>query len=283
MFSWTMELLSNINKIAFFSWLLKMCPLIICCSSLSLRSSEICLVFWTNVRRQCSSLIVFLQQSRCHFLCVFPRTISSMLEVASGPEGELPGTGVVVVLWLSDVGVCVHREVVFLQVWRGLVVILGNSGALLLPGHFLIDRNSRLWSLKMPPPHLQHITLSLKTVFWLIARLNFCSVWTITKLQHPMLSFVWALVWLYLEALIFFKNVSSRGHCFITQPGKMENKPMDVYEVLKTVKNCLLSWFLLSHEVLQSWQRIFTIYGTERFWPFYCKNDWIIQIIALYM
>lgn len=79
-----------------------------------------------------------------------------MADVTSGSEGELSGAGVVVVLRLADVGVSVHCEVDFLQVQRGLLVILGESSALLLPGHFLIDGNWKLCSEMMPHLHLKH-------------------------------------------------------------------------------------------------------------------------------
>lgn len=72
--------------------------------------------------------------------------------MVSVSQFELSGTGVVVVLKLSDVWVSVHGEVDFLQVRGGLVVILGASGALvlLLPAHFLIDWSMRLWFAMRP-------------------------------------------------------------------------------------------------------------------------------------
>lgn len=58
------------------------------------------------------SLVTELVSFPVHVCC----TIILMPEVTSGSEGELSGAGVVVVLWLSDVGVSVHGEVDFLQV-----------------------------------------------------------------------------------------------------------------------------------------------------------------------
>lgn len=113
-----MELLSNINKIAFFSWLFKMSRFFICPRFI---------LGW-----------VFF------FLSSLP-AMTALHEVSSGRAvGELSGTGVVVVLRLPEAGVGVHGEVGFLQVGRGLVAILGNYGTLLLPVHFLVDDNRRL-------------------------------------------------------------------------------------------------------------------------------------------
>lgn len=138
-----------------------MCRLVIWCLS---SVKQILLISWTRSPLSLSYFcgragVACLLLACCsvHVCC----TIRSMPEVTSGSEGELSGTGVVVVLWLSDVGVSIHGEVHFLQVWGGLVVILGDSGALLLPGHFLIDGNRRLPSVMMPHLHLQHITLFL--------------------------------------------------------------------------------------------------------------------------
>ena len=60
------------------------------------------------------------------------------------------------------------------------MVILGDSGALLLPGHFLVDWNRGLWCLMRLRLHLclQHITL-----FLTIVEVNVCSVWNIYKLM----------------------------------------------------------------------------------------------------
>lgn len=84
-------------------------------------------------------------------------TVGPMVSVS---QFELSGTGVVVVLKLSDVWVSVHGEADFLQVRGDLVVILGASGALLLlllPAHFLIDWSMRLRFAMRPRTHLQHI------------------------------------------------------------------------------------------------------------------------------
>lgn len=143
MFSWTMELLSNINKIAFFSWLLKTSYLLFVAvppnwdfSYFLDEKKPLTLISKADVT-SCESLL----HHECH---------------KSRSEGELSGTGVAVVLWLSDVWVSVHRVVCFLPLWGRLWVIFS---ALLLPGHFLIDRNRRLWSVMIPCLHLQHITL----------------------------------------------------------------------------------------------------------------------------
>lgn len=98
--------------------------------------------------RACAAL-VFLQR-RLLFPVTARSTVGPMVSVS---QFELSGTGVVVVLKLSDVWVSVHGEVDFLQVRGGLVVILGASGALvllLLPAHFLIDRSMRLWFAMRP-------------------------------------------------------------------------------------------------------------------------------------
>lgn len=114
----------------------------------SFHQTEIFLISWTQSHLSLSYLISAVGLVPLPLRCAI---------IASGSEGELPGTGVVVVLWLSDdVWVRVHGEVDFLQVWGGLKVILGVSGTLLLPGHFLIDRSRRLWSVLMPRLHLQH-------------------------------------------------------------------------------------------------------------------------------
>lgn len=104
--------------------------------------------------RACAAL-VFLQR-RLLFPVTARSTVGPMVSVS---QFELSGTGVVVVLKLSDVWVSVHGEVDFLQVRGGLVVILGASGALvlLLPAHFLIDRSMRLWFAMRPELHLQHM------------------------------------------------------------------------------------------------------------------------------
>lgn len=95
----------------------------------------------------CAAL-VFLQR-RLLFPVTARSTVGPMVSVS---QFELSGTGVVVVLKLSDVWVSVHGEVDFLQVRGGLVVILGASGALvlLLPPHFLIDWSMRLWFAMRP-------------------------------------------------------------------------------------------------------------------------------------
>lgn len=172
MFSWTMELLSNINKIAFF-FLVVICP-----SAFVPQIWDLSFPGWvvaSHMRSHHISSVAELVSFPVRVCC----TIILMPEVTSGSEGELPGTGVVVVLWLSDVGVSIHGEVDFLQVWGALVVILGDSGALLLPGHFLIDWNRGLWCLMRLRLRLQHMTL-----FLTIVEVNVCSVWNINKLLH---------------------------------------------------------------------------------------------------
>lgn len=106
-----MELLSNINKIAFFFLAVKKCA--IWCFLRSTKPRPF-LISWMTRRLSLSyhvaavELVSFPVSVRC--------TISAMPEVTSDSEGELSGTCVVVVLWLSDVGVGVHGEVDFLQV-----------------------------------------------------------------------------------------------------------------------------------------------------------------------
>lgn len=80
------------------------------------------------------------EQQVCGFAALMSRPHFLPPRVTSGSEGELSGRGVVFILSLSDVGVSVDGEVGFLHKRRGLVVILGCSCPLLLPGHFLIDR-----------------------------------------------------------------------------------------------------------------------------------------------